>query len=158
MNQDQVKVLLVDDDANFLKVTKQTLEDKGCIVKTAKTSLQAISIILNEIVHLVLVDCVLLSDSGTSLVQKIRDAVGQSVEIILISGIISSRSLEECINKNSCSFLKKPLSAMDIDRSLNKVKNEILQGVNDNILVKYFGESTSKGYLLKYLFSCSPHG
>ena len=153
MIQDQVKVLLVDDDTNFLKVTRQTLENKGCIVRTAKSSLQAISIILNEIVHLVFVDCVLLSDSGTNLVQKVREAVGQSVEIILMSGIVSSRSLEDCIHKNSCSFLKKPLSVMDIDRALNKVKNEILQGVNDNILVKYFGETASKEYQLKYLFS-----
>ena len=153
MIHDQVKVLLVDDDTNFLKVTEKTLEDRGCFVKTAKSCSQAMSIILNEIVHLVFVDCVLLTDSGASLVQQIRDAVGQSVEIIMMSGIVSSRSLGNCIQKNSCIFLKKPLRVMDIDRALNKVRNEVLQGVSDNILVKYFGETTSKEYKLKHLFS-----
>ncbi|MCY4512823.1 MAG: response regulator [Bdellovibrionales bacterium] len=153
MTQDQVKVLLVDDDTNFLKVTKQTLENKGCIVKTAKSSIQAMSVILNEIVHLVFVDCVLLADSGTSLVQKIRDAVGQSVEIILMSGIVSSRSIDNCIQKNSCGFFKKPLGIMDIDRALNRVRNEMLQGVSDNILVRYFGDTSSEEYQLKYLVS-----
>ena len=153
MNQDQVKVLLVDDDANFLKVTTEVLEAKGCVVKTVKTPLQAMSIILNEIVHLAFVDCVLLSASGANLVKQIRDAVGQSIELVMISGIVSSRTLEKCIKKNSCHFLKKPLGVMDIDRALNKVKTQMLQGVSDNILVRYFGENTSREYKLKHVFS-----
>ena len=153
MIKDQVKVLLVDDDTNFLKVTTKTLEDRGCVVKTARSSLQAASIILNEIVHLAFVDCVLLSDSGANLAKQIRNAVGQSVKIIMMSGIVSPKSLEICIKENSCSFLKKPLGIMDIDRALNKVKTQMLQGVSDNILVRYFGEAASKEYKLKHVFS-----
>ena len=153
MAHDRLKVLLVDDDSGFLKVTKKILEQNHCIVHLAGNQKTALSVVLNEMVHLAFIDCVLLSSEGTELVRQIRELLGKSVEIVLTSGIVPKSSLENCLWQNACSFLKKPLKTSDIEQIVNKTKNKTLQGINDNILVKYFGAAASPEHKLKQLFS-----
>ena len=153
MAHDRLKVLLVDDDSGFLKVTRQFLEQNHCIVQTARDPETALSIVLNEMVHLAFIDCVLLSSDGTKLVSKIRKFLGKSVEIVLISGIVSKSSLDNCLRQNACFFLKKPLKTADIEQIVNKTKNKTLQGINDNILIRYFEATASPAHKLKQLFS-----
>ena len=155
MAHDRLKVLLVDDDSAFLKVTQKILEQNHCIVRTANSQEAALSVVLNEIVHLAFIDCVLLCSEGTELVRKIRELLGNSVEMALVSGIVSKSSVENCLQKESCSFLKKPLKPSDIERTVNETKAKTLQQASDNILIRHFGPERGAERKLKQLFSLS---
>ncbi len=138
MKTDQIKALVVDDDPRFLETMQKTLESKSCFVKCTSDKQEAMSILINEIFHVVFIDCVLQSGQGTDLMEKIRESLGYSVEIIMMSGVVPEKSLSRYVDIGICDFLSKPISDKEIDKNLNSIKEKILYGNKQNILRKIF--------------------
>lgn len=140
MQANQIKALVVDDDPKFLEIMKQTLESKDCFVQCVSEKQKALSLLMNEVFHLVFIDCILHSGQGTELIQEIRKALGYSVEIIMISGVVPEKSLSNYIDVGICNFLSKPISDKEIEENLKFVKEKIIYGKKQNILVKLFSQ------------------
>ena len=148
-----LKVLIIDDDAGFLQVLKTNLESKKCDVKTATRQSEAIPIIVNEVIDIVFIDCILLSDEGLSVARKIRQIVGNSVEIVLMSNIVSYEDISVHKDLKLLKFLKKPLLEEGIQEVLSLVKEKRIYGDSDNFLTKIFNEKISEIHKLKFLFN-----
>ena len=151
MSIEKLKVLVVDDDPVFLDVMKRVLESKKCDVICVSDAQVALSLLLNQIFHLVFIDCVLQSCKGTTVVQKIRELLGASVQIIMMSGIVPEKSLSRYIDVGICDFLSKPISDKEIELNLRKVKEKYIYGTQNNILIKLFSPSVSTLQTLKSL-------
>ena len=140
MQADQIKALVVDDDPKFLEIMKHTLESKDCFVQCVSEKQQALSLLMNEVFHIVFIDCVLHSGQGTELIDEIRKALGHSVEIIMMSGVVPEKSLSNYIDIGICNFLSKPISDKEIEENLKLVKEKIIYGNKKNILIKLFSQ------------------
>ncbi|MBC6416036.1 MAG: response regulator [Bdellovibrionales bacterium] len=153
MNLKKLKVLVVDDDKSFLGVIKKTLEYKNCEVTCVTDMDEGLSYLINQVYHVVFIDCILRNQNGMLFQTMVRDILGKSVQIIMMSGIVSSKSVSNYIDLGFFDFLLKPISYLEIDMNLRKIKEKYVYGENINFLIKFFKENVSKIDHLKYLVS-----
>ena len=153
MDIEKLKVLVVDDDPKFLDLIRRSLEGKGCDVTCVSDSPVALSLLIKQIFHVVFIDCILQSQKGTELVEEIRGILGNSVQIIMMSGVIPEKSLSSYIDMGICDFLSKPISDKEIEANLRKIKEKYIYGSKTNLLSKLFSQNISTLQTLKSLIS-----
>ena len=149
----KIKVLILDDNPDFLEIFKNKIQEKGCLVTATSDKSTALSLLLTEVFHIAFIDCVLRSEQGTDLIQDIRKILGHSITIIMISGIIPEKSLSRYIDRGLNLFLSKPISDKELEENLDKVKNQIEDEGNTNILTTLFNKKISNIETLKLLIS-----
>ncbi len=154
METNKIKVLVLDNDPRFLEIMKINLENKDCFVQCVSDPLQAMSLLINETFHIALIDCVLDSGQTTDLIQDINAILGNSVEIIMMSGIVPEGSLSDYVDQGGIrAFLPKPISNRELEENLKRIKEKYIYGNTQNILFKLFGETLSEIQILKFLTS-----
>ena len=152
MSIDQIRALVVDDDPKFLEVMKQNLKNKNCFVRCVSQKQKAMSLLINKIFHVVFIDCILHSGQGAELIQDIREILGHSVEIIMMSGVVPEKSLSRYLDIGICDFLSKPISDKELEKNLNLIKEKSIYGNKHNILMKLFTQDNTIQNL-KFLIS-----
>jgi len=79
-------VLLVDDEAGFLKLVSLRLENSGFKVRTASGGEEALELIKNEIPDIVILDIFMPVMDGYEVLQKLRsDNKTSAIPIIMLS-------------------------------------------------------------------------
>ena len=151
MDIHKIKALIVDDDTRFVELFKKTLENKNCEVTVASDEIAALSFLINEHYHVVFLDCVLKGKNGMEFSARIKEVLGDSVQVIMMSGIVSSKSLSSYIDLGVFDFLSKPISESEIDINLRKIRERYIYGKQNNILIKLFKENISEVEALKFL-------
>lgn len=153
MSDNQIKALVIDDNPQFSRLMTQALESKNCLVKTASEPRAALTLLLNEVFHVVFIDCILQAGQGTDLIPEIRKLLGHSVEIIMMSGVVTGKSLSNYIDVGICDFLSKPISDKELESNLEKLRSKIKYGESKNILTKLFTKEISDLEKIKFLIS-----
>ena len=153
MNDETLKILVVDDDPKFLEIMKHSLQNKNCQVKCVSDQKTALSLLINEIFHVCFIDCILSSGQGTDIIQNVKNILGDSVQIIMMSGIIPGKSLSKYIDVGICDFLSKPISEKEIENNLKQIRAKYIHGNQTNILMKLFSRNFSNIQALKFLIS-----
>lgn len=153
MSSKKIKVLVVDDNNNFLATFQKTLQAKGCLVSTTSDPEEACSLVLNDIFQLVFIDCVLFSKQGIDLAQKIRQLVGFSLEIVMMSGIVSEDSITTSSYLKLVDFLKKPILHQKLDHILKQVQGKYIHNISDSFLKNVFSENFSNDLFLQFLIN-----
>ena len=148
-----LKVLIVDDNVNFLKTMEATLRSKGCSVKTVRKIGEALSLLLKESIDIVFIDSVLRSEQGLRLVQQTKKYLGTSLDVVMMSGVVSEKSISSYICVNDLEFVKKPLSDSYLERRISQVKERLMCGEENQFLLKLFSKSISVKDKLKYFLS-----
>ena len=153
MEVGKLKILIVDDDPRFSEVLKNNLESKNCLVQCAFDKRTALRLLINEVFHAVFIDCVLSEGQGIQLVQDVKNILGNSVEILMMSGIIPEKSLSSYIDLGVFNFLSKPISEKEMEDNIHQLQEKYLFGNKQNKLVKLFSHKSSGVESLKYLIS-----
>ena len=153
MDNIKINVLVVDDDPSVLSLMKSVLERKNCRVQCASTFEEALRLLVNEIFHIAFVECVLKSGQGTELASEGYKILGRSVEMILMSGIVSEESVSGFLDRGVSGFLSKPISEKEIDRRLSLIREKMAYGETKNLLVRLFSSNVSTLQKTKLLIS-----
>lgn len=153
MDIGKLKVLVVDDSSQFLKVMKETLESKNCEVTCTTKSSEVVPTLINESFHLVFLDCVLHKEKGIEIVEKIQKVLGNSIQIVVMSGIVQEQSLSGYICKGVFEFLSKPVSDKELEIILRNVRAKYIYGDEKNLILKLFKSNVSSVEALKLLVS-----
>ena len=90
----QLKILVVDDNANGLAARKSVLEEVGHKITTAKCGVEAITVFSEHKFDLLVTDYKMPRMNGLELIEKVR-AVRPEIPIILISGFADTLGLDE---------------------------------------------------------------
>jgi two-component system response regulator GlrR len=101
------KILVVDDDANFLKLIRMRLELSGYDVVTALNEEDAIVKITQESLALSIVDLRLVHRDGISLMEEIH-SISPYMPIIILTAHGSIESAVEATKKGAYNFMNKP--------------------------------------------------
>lgn len=124
----KTKILVVDDDEDFLKTVSKILREEGYDVCIAKTGGEALERYRDEFYPLSLIDVKLPDMEGIRLVKQMR-TFDPDTRKIIITGQPSVESAQEALNMGAHAYLVKPLEVetmlRTIEQQLEKFDDEL---------------------------------
>jgi DNA-binding NtrC family response regulator len=118
----QVKVLLIDDEVEFISALAERLRLRGYDARALSQAKEALDIIQSEPPHVVLLDFRMPGMDGIE-VLKIIKQINPSVEVIMLTGHGDSRSIEEGIKSGAFEYIMKPVDIGELILKINQAKN-----------------------------------
>ena len=112
-------ILVVDDDANILKVIRKRLESEGFQVATAIRAAEATGLILEENFDLALVDLKLAETDGIRLMEEMHDK-NPDMPVIILTAHGTIQSAVDAMKKGAYSYITKPFNDREL---LLQIKN-----------------------------------
>ncbi len=114
----EMKIMLVDDEERFLSTTKKLLERKGIDVLTATSGLEALEILREHNVHVVILDVKMPGMDGIATLKQIKRQYPM-IEVILLTGHATAESAVEGLKSGAADYLMKPT---DINELIQKAR------------------------------------
>lgn len=128
----EIRILIVDDDATFLRLLAAVLAKEGYVVSTAASGPEALAFLERDSVDVVLADLAMPEMDGIELIGRIRESQ-PLLPILLMTAFAEDRELRRAMGAGAADFLPKPASArelaMRIERALST--REILAEIEE---------------------------
>ena len=122
----EAKILIVDDDTDFVFFTKTVLEQNGYEVISAGTGNQGMTILARENPQLVILDVIMSSvlDGFTMSRHMAEDPTFKDIPIIMVTSIANTDystlfPADENVNINA--FLTKPINPADLIKTIKEI-------------------------------------
>ena len=119
----EAKVLLVDDEEDFLETLSNRLELRGLKVSTVTSGEQAISEAQQQDYDAIVVDLSMPGIDGLETLKRIK-ADNPSAEIIMLTGHGSVQSGVEAMKLGAGDFLQKPVELSELMAKIGEAKNK----------------------------------
>jgi CheY-like chemotaxis protein len=122
MLKNEIKILIVDDDATFGATLKEAVSREGYIPVLVQKPDDAISALKSNSIQLAIVDCMLPKMNGRDLVKKIDEEGLTQIPKILMSGIFKDKNfIKESLTKYGAkAFITKPADLTDVLNKINE--------------------------------------
>ena len=117
MNNKNIKILLIDDEAEFVSTLAERLELRGYSSKTSEDGESGISMVESEAFDVVILDLMMPGLSGLETLRQIK-IINSKLPVILLTGHGSTKEGMEGMRLGAFDYLIKPL---DIGELLNKI-------------------------------------
>lgn len=124
------KILVVEDDNTIHKFIDEILEKKHYIVKNAYSGTEALTIIENDDIDLILLDLMLPGINGEDIVKK----VNKTIPIIVISAKTSSIDKAKVLLDGANDYITKPFEKIEL---LARIQVQLRINNNQNNNLKY---------------------
>ncbi len=118
ISKNKIKLLLVDDDEDFLNYLKERLQS-AFIVKIATDGEKALEIFEKEPIHILVTDLMMPQMDGIHLINVVHSK-DPTLPIITLSGFDSERLLE-AVQSGAENVLEKPFQMAELERMLRSV-------------------------------------
>jgi len=121
---ERVKILLVDDDQNFLSVAKKRLAKRGYTVLTASRGFEALEELRCQFIHVVVLDVKMPGMNGIDILKVIKREF-PLVQVIMLTGVPTVGCAAESLKFGALNYLIKPV---DFEELFQTIKNAHEQG------------------------------
>ncbi len=111
------KVLLVDDEEEFVSTLAERLSLRGVQVRAANSGKEALDKIEEDPPRVVVLDLMMPGLSGLDVLERIKHD-HPSIDVILLTGMASAKESEEGMRLGAFAYLMKPLS---IEKLMEKI-------------------------------------
>jgi DNA-binding NtrC family response regulator len=118
--RDPPKVLVVEDDPVVRELLASFLQRKRYLVKVAGDGLDALAILHQEPMDLILSDVRMPGMSGLDLLREVKER-DPEIQLILVSGHTSVRDAVEAIQLGAADYVEKPIDFRRLDRVIASV-------------------------------------
>ncbi len=128
----KAKVLLVDDEVDFLTILAARLESRGLKVTTVTRGEDAVAKVENEVFDLIILDLSMPGIDGLETLKRIK-AKQPDAEIIMLTGQASIRTGIEAMKLGAEDFLQKPVNISTLMDKISEAKDKrmlVLQSKN----------------------------
>lgn len=119
MEKKRKKILLVDDEANVIKVFSDVLGRESYIVKGVENGSEAIKAIKEETFDLALVDLRMPCMDGIEVLENIKK-IKPHLPVIIYTGYGSITTAVASMRKKAADYLNKPFSPEELKSSIKK--------------------------------------
>ncbi|WP_414753360.1 GAF domain-containing protein [Anabaena sp. CCY 9910] len=121
-------ILIVDDEAAIVEITKTSLEDYNYKTLTAKNGIEAIALYAQhqDKISMVLMDIMMPSMDGLTAIRILQE-MNPQLKIIAISGITGNNQLAEAANAGVDAFLRKPYNIYDLVHAIHNIFHQVTQ-------------------------------
>ena len=113
------KVLLVDDEEEFLEAMSMRLEARNMTVTTASSAQEALDRIKKKHFDAVIIDYQLPGMDGLKALEEMKDARPDS-RIILLTGYATVEKRSEAIEKGALDLLEKPVDLFVLSEKIRQ--------------------------------------
>ncbi|MCG2725629.1 MAG: response regulator transcription factor [Elusimicrobia bacterium] len=119
--EDKLKILIIDDETDYLNIAAQILKNAGFEVMTAENGKDGLDIIIGENPDLLILDIGLPDISGIDLKKQLnKNLSAAKIPVIFFTVCSEMECLRNALNQNNCKYLIKPFNPDDL---LEKVKS-----------------------------------
>jgi putative nucleotidyltransferase with HDIG domain len=116
-------ILIVDDDDNIRSILIEYLETNGLLCKEASSAFEALEIISQENIDLIVSDIRMGGQDGVELMQEVRKD-DPHIPFIMMTGYAPAYSYEDIINAGASDFLGKPFSMGELKAKIFRIRRE----------------------------------
>jgi CheY-like chemotaxis protein len=113
-------VLLIDDEKDIIKISREVLQTRGYRVITARSGEEGIAKYLENHVDLVLLDISMPGIGGVKCLRQIIN-LNPEAKVIIISGYLCNGRVEEAMTLGAKALLTKPFSFEELGTTVRKV-------------------------------------
>lgn len=110
---EKMRLMLVDDEERFLSTTKKLLAKKGYDVLTATGGAQALEILKQKNIHVVILDVKMPGMDGIETLKEIKHQF-PLVEVIMLTGHATVESAIDGLKSGATDYLMKPTEVDDL--------------------------------------------
>jgi len=100
-------ILIVDDEKNYPTIIGEILQEEGYESLTASSGMEALDILRNDIIDLVLTDVKMPGMDGIQLLEKIKE-INPDIPVIIMTAYGSVEKAVEAMHKGAYTFILKP--------------------------------------------------
>jgi len=119
----EAKVLLVDDEEDFLESMSERMRLRGMDVTTASSAKEALAVIESDFFDAVILDFQLPEMDGLAVLKKIKARHPES-QIILLTGHASLERSVEAMKGGASDYLEKPADMEALAKKIKEAKTE----------------------------------
>jgi DNA-binding response OmpR family regulator len=120
----KLKVLLVDDEVEFISTISERLSSRGIDASTASSGEEALYLIETDPPDVIVLDVMMPGTRGTELLKLIKQEYPLVQVILLTGGEVSTRERIEGMRAGAFDYLMKPLSIEELMERLRKAATE----------------------------------
>lgn len=121
----QLKVLLVDDEQEFVTTLAERLELRGMHVEIAMDGEMALSIIETDPPQVVVLDVMMPGLSGMEVLERIK-AIDPKIQVILLSGHGATKDGIKGMQLGAFDYLIKPVDIDELIEKLNEAAKNVV--------------------------------
>lgn len=121
---EKIYILLVDDEKAIRETLKIILEDAGYIVKTAQNGFEAIDIIQESFIDILITDLRMLKMDGIELMERLLK-ISPSLETIFISAYADIKAAIKAIKLGAIDYLEKTFTNEELISTIKKAETRI---------------------------------
>lgn len=117
------KVLLVDDEKDFLEVMSERMQARGIEVKTTDSAVDALDMIEKESYDAIILDFMMPEMDGIETLKAIKEKRPE-LQIILLTGHATVEKGVEAMKLGALDFVEKPADLEALSEKIKKAKSE----------------------------------
>ena len=117
------RVLLVDDDVEFLEVMSERLKMRGVDVITSDSAEDALALIEKEVFDVVILDLQMPNVDGIETLKRIKEK-HEELQVILLTGHATVEKGVEAIKLGASDFIEKPADLEALNEKIKKAKEK----------------------------------
>lgn len=125
MDLKKYKLLVVDDEKSIIDLLKDYFEMEGFSVQTTDSPLEALKIIEEGEIKVVLTDIKMPKMNGIELLQRTKKINGL-IQVIIMTGYGSLENTVKCLEEGANDYLLKPFKSMDAVKDIVTITIEKL--------------------------------
>ncbi len=115
------KVLLVDDEADFIELLSQRLKTRGLKVVAVTTGEEAVALSADRSIDLAVVDLAMPGIDGMETLRQIKEE-RPDMEVIMLTGQSSVKSGIEAMKNGATDYLEKPVDLQALMDAIRTAK------------------------------------
>ena len=119
MENQNKKILIIDDDKYILCIFSRILQKQGYDVDTAETGQEALEKIGNQKYDLALIDVKLPDTEGPNLLARINNIYPEMMKIV-ITGFPSLEDATKVMDQGATAYLVKPVKSEELVKIINE--------------------------------------
>ena len=133
----EIKILLVDDEEQFVKTMAERIQMRDFGPKVALNGEQALKLVDDQVPDVMVLDLKMPGIDGMEVLRRIRKAYPE-VQVIILTGHGTEKDEKEARKLGAFEYLQKPV---DIERLIDTIKNAYRRKIEDPMTAAAFAEA-----------------
>ena len=116
------QILVVDDEALFLKLMFRALRKEGSLVRTAQNGEEAVNWLRKEVFDLAIVDIRMAPADGFKVLDEVRRLAPQT-KVIMTTAFPSPENQKLSAQKGAAAYFVKPIEINELKKAIQSILN-----------------------------------
>lgn len=117
------KILIIDDEKNFLDLLKSQLELQGYAVSTAMNGIEGLKKVEEESPNLIICDIKMPKKNGYEVLDEIRRVKNSWVPFIMLSALSDFDNIKQAYDGDSDFYISKPVQLDMLTKNIRTLLN-----------------------------------